>query len=56
MMGLNLKPNALSQKLNVNAGRLRKEYGIQYTNTRRHEGRKIQLLLERDDCDDRDDV
>ncbi len=56
LLDLDLKPNALSQKLNVNAGRLRREYGIQYANTRRHEGRRIQLTLERDDSDDRDDV
>ena len=44
-----LKPNALSMKLNVKAGMLRREYGIQYTNTRKHEGRRIQLTLRRDD-------
>ena len=44
-----LKPNALSMKLNVKAGMLRREYGIQYTNTRKHEGRRIQLTLMRDD-------
>ena len=44
-----LKPNALSMKLNVKAGMLRREYGIQYTNTRKHEGRRIQLMLMRDD-------
>ena len=44
-----LKPNALSMKLNVKAGTLRREYGIQYINTRKHEGRRIQLTLMRDD-------
>lgn len=50
ILGTDLKPNALSMKLNVNAGRLRREYGIHYTNTRRHEGRRIQLTLVRDDA------
>ena len=44
-----LKPNALSMKLNVKAGMLRREYGIRYTKTRKHEGRRIQLVLMRDD-------
>ena len=49
LIGTDLKPNALSMKLNVKAGMLRREYGIQYTNTRKHEGRRIQLVLMRDD-------
>ena len=49
LIGTDLKPNALSMKLNVKAGVLRREYGIQYTNTRRHEGRRVQLVLMRDD-------
>lgn len=49
LIGTDLKPNALSMKLNVKAGMLRREYGIQYTNTRKHEGRRIQLTLMRDD-------
>ncbi len=49
LIGTDLKPNALSMKLNVKAGVLRREYGIQYTNTRKHEGRRIQLTLMRDD-------
>ena len=49
LIGTDLKPNALSMKLNVKAGTLRREYGIQYINTRKHEGRRIQLVLMRDD-------
>ncbi len=49
LIGTDLKPNALSMKLNVKAGVLRREYGIRYTNTRKHEGRRIQLALVRDD-------
>lgn len=46
-----LKPNALSTKLNVNAGRLLREYGVQYWNKRTHNGRQITLMVEtqRDD-------
>lgn len=41
-----MKPNTMTLKLNVNAGRLYDEYGIKYENTRSHEGRKISLLRE----------
>ena len=41
-----LKPNALSTKLNVNAGRLLREYGVQYWNKRTHNGRQITLMVE----------
>lgn len=41
-----MKPNTLTLKLNVNAGRLYDEYGIKYENTRSHEGRRISLLKE----------
>ena len=46
-----IKPNALSMKLNVNSSRLANEYGIRYSNQRIHEGRRIRLeLLPRDDA------
>ena len=46
-----IKPNALSMKLNVNSSRLANEYGIRYSNQRTHEGRRIRLeLLPRDDA------
>jgi len=38
-----LKPNALSLKLNIEADRLLKEYGIAYKSSRGHDGRKITL-------------
>lgn len=41
-----LQPNALSQKLNVNANRLLKEYGISYSKTHRHDGRRITLRVQ----------
>ena len=50
-LGVDLKPNALSLKLNVNAGRLFNEYGIRYQNKRCHDGRKIKLTYPgRDDA------
>jgi hypothetical protein len=46
-----MKANALTQKLNVNAGRLFREYGIQYWNKRSHAGRQVGLrLMRRDDA------
>ena len=47
---IDIKANALSMKLNINAGRLFNEYGICYENKRCHDGRKIRLYLaKRDD-------
>lgn len=42
-LGINLKPNVLTLKLNVNAGRLFREYGIYYDRKRCHGGRKVLL-------------
>ena len=42
-LGLDLKPNALSLKLNVGAGRLMKEYGVYYRRGRTRESRRILL-------------
>ncbi len=44
-LGLDLKPNTLTMRLNVNAGRLFNEYNIKYENSRSHSGRKITLTL-----------
>ena len=50
-LGMDMKANALTQKLNVNAGRLLQEYGIQYWNKRSHAGRRVGLrLVQRDDA------
>ena len=50
-LGVDMKANALTQKLNVNAGRLFQEYGIQYWNKRTHAGRQVGLrLIPRDDA------
>ncbi|MGN1100979.1 MAG: AAA family ATPase [Huintestinicola sp.] len=40
---LDIKPNALSLKLNINAGKLYNLYFVQYSNRRSHKGRKITL-------------
>ena len=49
-LGVDMKANALSLKLNVNAGRLLNEYGIRYESKRLHDGRKIRLsYVKRDD-------
>ena len=46
VLGVDMRANALSMKLNVNAGRLFNEYGICYENKRCHDGRKVRLYLE----------
>ena len=46
LLGVDMKPNALSQKLNVNASRLLNEYSIRMSSSRSHDGRKITLHLE----------
>ena len=50
-LGVDMKANALTMKLNINAGRLFNEYGISYQNKRCHDGRRVSLALEqRDDA------
>ena len=44
-LGIDMKPNQLSTKLNVNAQRLLNVYNIRYTNSRSHAGRRISLQL-----------
>lgn len=44
-----IKPNALSMKLNVNSSRLSNEYSVMYTNQRTHEGRRIRLEFQMSD-------
>ena len=45
LLETDLKPNTLTLRLNVNAGRLSDEYGIRYENRRTHAGRKISMTL-----------
>ena len=50
-LGVEMKANALTMKLNINAGRLFNEYGIRYQNKRCHDGRRVSLAFEqRDDA------
>ena len=42
-LGVDLKANALTTKLNINAGRLLNEYRIRYENKRTHSGRWVTL-------------
>lgn len=44
-LGIDMKPNQLSTKLNVNAKRLLNDHSIQYQNSRTHAGRRISLIL-----------
>jgi len=44
-LGLDIKPNVLTLRLNVNAGRLMQEHGIRYESSRTHSGRFIRLTL-----------
>ena len=55
-LAVDIKPNAITQKLNVNVNRLMDEHKIAYHYKRTHEGRKITLNYEgsvskRDGCD-----
>ncbi len=43
---LDMMPNVLSRRLNVNAGRLYEEYGIRYKTERNRDARYIELFLE----------
>lgn len=42
-LALDIQPNSFTRRLNVNAGRLLNEYGIQYESSRSHAGRQIKL-------------
>jgi len=46
LLGLDVQPNTLTYKLNVNAGRLLDEYHIQYSSSRNHTGRKVKFHYE----------
>ncbi len=46
LTGLNMKPNTLTLRLNVNAGRLMSEYHIAYESSRNHAGRQVKLSLQ----------
>ena len=44
-LGVDMQPNALTRKLNVNAGRLLDEYGIHYENSRNRNERRVRFTL-----------
>ncbi len=44
-LDLDMKPNVLTLRLNVNAGRLMQEHSIRYESSRTHSGRFIKLIL-----------
>ena len=45
-LGVDMKPNTLTMRLNVTAGRLFNEHGVRYQNSRSHAGRQIILRYE----------
>lgn len=45
-LDVDMKPNTLTMRLNVTAGRLFNEHGVRYKNTRSHAGRQITLRYE----------
>lgn len=49
LIKVDMKPNILTLKMNVMAGRLLDEYGIAYDSKRTHNGRSIILRRKRDD-------
>lgn len=44
-LGVDIKPNTLTMKLNVNANRLMNEYNIRYSSSRSHSGRRVSFEL-----------
>lgn len=49
LLKVDMKPNVLTLKINVTAGRLLDEYGISYDSKRTHNGRSVILRRKRDD-------
>ncbi|KAF5076787.1 AAA domain protein [anaerobic digester metagenome] len=43
---IDLQPNTLTRRLNINVDRLKNEYGITYENSRTHSGKMIKLTLD----------
>lgn len=44
-LGIDMKANALTLRLNVNVGNLKEDYHIKYENKRFHDGRKVRLTF-----------
>ena len=47
VLRLDMNPNTLTMKLNINASKLLNEYGVLYTNIRNHAGRMVTLELQK---------
>lgn len=47
LLGVDIQPNKLTQKLNINAGKLLNDYGIEYANSRNHNGRTVAFQLKK---------
>lgn len=45
ILKLEIAPNALTKKLNIDAGTLENDYGIRYESSRNHDGRRINFEL-----------
>lgn len=45
LLQLDMQPNVLTRKLNINVGRLLSDYGVRYESSRGHSGRTIKLTL-----------
>ena len=46
LLGVDMKPNTLTMKLNINASRLLNKYGVRYESSRCHDGRRITFRRE----------
>ena len=44
ILGVDMKPNTITMKLNINAGKLYDEYGICYESKRTHDGRRVMII------------
>lgn len=44
ILGVDMKPNTITMKLNINVGKLYDEYGIRYENKRTHDGRRVMII------------
>ena len=47
LLGLDIKPNVLTLRLNIGEGRLLNEHGVRYENSRSHTGRLVKLMLDK---------
>lgn len=46
ILGVDMKPNTITMKLNINAGKLYDDYGIRYESKRTHDGRRVVIIRE----------